>query len=172
MNVLIAGMGNIFLGDDGFGSEVAQRMSRRKLPQGVRVVDFGIRGLDLTYALVDDGYDAAILVDATLQGDVPGTLYVIEPEGQEDIDGQSRLDSLISPHEMDAGKVLRTVNAMEGHCERIVLVGCEPESFGEDTYEQGRMGLSEPVAAAVDKAVALIESLLTQMRSGSGAAQM
>ena len=165
-NILIAGIGNIFFGDDGFGSEVAQRMSRRDLPQGVRVVDFGIRGLDLSYALVDDGFDAAILVDTTRQGDAPGSLYVIEPEMQEDADSRSQLDSLISPHDMDAGKVLRTVKAMGGHCERILLVGCEPESFGEDTDEQGRMGLSEPVAAAVDKAVVLIESLVTQLMNG------
>ncbi len=163
-NILIAGVGNIFLGDDGFGSEVAQRMSRRDLPQGVRVVDFGIRGLDLSYALVDDGFDAAIVVDATRQGDAPGTLYVIEPEMLEDADPQQ--DALISPHDMDATKVLRTVRAMGSHCERIVLVGCEPESFGEDTDEQGRMGLSEPVAAAVDKAVVLIESLVTQLMNG------
>lgn len=165
MNVLIAGIGNIFLGDDGFGSEVAQRMSRRDLPQGVRVVDFGIRGLDLSYALVDDGYEAAILVDSAKQGDAPGTLYVIEPE----MDADNQQDSLISPHEMDAGKVLRTLRAMGGHCEHIVLVGCEPESFGEDTDEQGRMGLSEPVAAAVDKAVVLIESLVTRMLGGGKA---
>ena len=170
MNILIAGIGNIFLGDDGFGVEVAQRMTRRELPQGVDVVDFGIRGLDLSYALLDDGYRAAILVDTAKQGDAPGTLYVIEPEMQEGADSRSPQDSLISPHDMDAGKVLRTVKAMGGHCERILLVGCEPESFGEDTDEQGRMGLSEPVAAAVDKAVVLIESLVTQML-GDGKAE-
>ena len=165
-NILIAGIGNIFLGDDGFGSEVAQRMGRRDLPRGVRVVDFGIRGLDLSYALVDDGFDAAILVDTTRQGDAPGTLYVIEPEMQGDAGSDSQQGSLISPHDMDAEKVLRTVKAMRGHCRRIVLVGCEPESFGEDTDEQGRMGLSEPVAAAVDKAVVLIESLVNQLMNG------
>lgn len=169
MNILIAGIGNIFLGDDGFGVEVAQRMTRRELPQGVDVVDFGIRGLDLSYALLDDGYQAAILVDTAKQGDAPGTLYVIEPEMQEDADSWCQQDPLFSPHDMDAGNVLRTVKAMGGHCERIVLVGCEPESFGEDTEEQGRMGLSEPVAAAVDKAVVLIESVVTRMLGGGKA---
>src|SRR5438270_10803156 len=79
--VLVAGIGNIFLGDDAFGVEVAQRLAQRPLPAGVRVVDFGIRGLDLTYALLD-GQDAVILVDATLRGGPPGTLYVIEPEAE------------------------------------------------------------------------------------------
>ena len=88
MNILIAGIGNIFLGDDGFGVEVAQRMTRRELPQGVDVVDFGIRGLDLSYALLDDGYRAAILVDTAKQGDAPGTLYVIELKMQADADSR------------------------------------------------------------------------------------
>jgi len=170
MNILIAGIGNIFLGDDGFGCEVAQRMTRRQLPQGVRVVDFGIRGLDLSYALVDYGFEAAILVDAARRGDVPGTLYLIEPETHADADSRGQHDLLIAPHEMDAGKVLRAVTAMVGHCERILLVGCEPESFGEDTDELGRIGLSAPVAAAVDKAIALIESLVVQMLRGGAAA--
>ena len=76
--ILIAGIGNIFLGDDAFGVEVARRLVRRRLPDGVRVVDFGIRGLDLTYALLD-GYEAVILVDAAPRGGPPGTLYVLEP---------------------------------------------------------------------------------------------
>src|SRR5947209_3209759 len=79
-----AGVGNIFLGDDAFGVEVAQRLARRPLPAGVRVVDFGIRGLDLTYALLDP-YDAVVLVDAAPRGNAPGTLYVLEPEPQPDL---------------------------------------------------------------------------------------
>ncbi len=81
--ILIAGIGNIFLGDDAFGVEVVRRLSRsaRKLPDEVRIVDFGIRGFDLAYALME-GYEVAILVDATPRGGVPGTLYTIEPDLQ------------------------------------------------------------------------------------------
>ncbi|MGH7848434.1 MAG: hydrogenase maturation protease, partial [Candidatus Binatia bacterium] len=72
--ILVAGIGNIFLGDDGFGVEVARELAKRKLPESVRVVDFGIRGFDLAYALLD-GYDLTILVDAAPRGGLPGTLY-------------------------------------------------------------------------------------------------
>ncbi len=160
--VLVAGIGNVFLGDDAFGVEVAQRLSQRQLPQRVRVVDFGIRGMDLSYALLD-GFDQAILVDARQQGGPPGTLYVIEPELEDKPDDADPQDWLLSPHDMDPGKVLRIVKAMGGRCRRILLVGCEPASFGTETEEQGRMGLSEPVAAAVDEAVGLIESLISEM---------
>lgn len=154
--VLIAGLGNVFLGDDGFGVEVAQRMLARPLPAGVHVEDFGIRGIDLTYALLD-GVDTAILVDATQRGGPPGSLYVIEPQPESEVQPSALL---FSPHEMDPGKVLRVVNLLGGACERIVLVGCEPESFGTEAEQEGRIGLSEPVAAAVDKAIELIESML------------
>lgn len=161
-SVLIAGLGNVFLGDDAFGVEVVQRLRQRPLPEGVRVEDFGIRGIDLTYALLD-GAGAAILVDATQRGGAPGTLYVIEPEvieGEGDSDPHAML---ISPHEMDPGKVLKAVRMLDGACEHIVLVGCEPESFGGEGEEEGRMGLSEPVSAAVDKAVEIIESLAQRL---------
>ncbi|MGH8593660.1 MAG: hydrogenase maturation protease [Gammaproteobacteria bacterium] len=111
--VLVAGIGNVFLGDDAFGVEVAQRLSQRQLPQGVRVADFGIRGMDLSYALLD-GFDQAILVDTRQQGGPPGTLYVIEPELEDKADDADPQDLLISPHDMDPGKVLRIVKAMGG----------------------------------------------------------
>ena len=158
--VLVAGVGNVFLGDDAFGVEVAQRLSRRALPQGVQVVDFGIRALDLGYAL-EDGYATAILVDTVQRGGAPGSLYVIEPESApaRDDGGMQQL----SPHDMSPDSVLRlTRNMMEGPGQ-IVLVGCEPESFGNELEGEGRMGLSEPVAATVDKAVDLIESWVVQM---------
>ncbi len=157
--VLVAGVGNVFLGDDAFGVEVAQRLSQRALPQGVQVVDFGIRALDLGYAL-QDGYGAAILVDTVQRGGPPGSLYVIEPEAEpaeNDADMQQ-----LSPHDMSPDSVLRFAREMGGEG-KIVLVGCEPESFGNELEGEGRMGLSEPVAAAVDKAVELVESLLIQM---------
>ncbi|MEJ7669651.1 MAG: hydrogenase maturation protease [Casimicrobiaceae bacterium] len=157
--VLVAGVGNVFLGDDAFGVEVAQRLSQRALPQGVQVVDFGIRALDLGYAL-QDGYAAAILVDTVQRGGPPGSLYVIEP-ASEPAPNDAEMQQL-SPHDMSPGSVLRFTRMMGGELE-IVLVGCEPESFGNELEGEGRMGLSEPVAVAVDKAVELIESLVIRM---------
>jgi hydrogenase maturation protease len=152
--VLVAGVGNVFLGDDAFGVEVVRRLAGRPLPAGVEVADFGIRGIDLTYALLDR-YDAAVLVDAVARGGVPGTLYVIEPEPAADGPG------LMMPHDLDPGKVLAVVRAVNGRCRRILLVGCEPESLG-DEYE-GRMGLSETVAAAVERAVEVVASLVSEL---------
>jgi hydrogenase maturation protease len=152
--VLIAGVGNIFLGDDAFGVEVAQWLARRPLPEGVRVVDFGIRGLDLTYALLD-GYEAVILVDATPRGGPPGTLYVLEPTPQGD-DAAPQIEA----HSMDPVKVLRLAAAMGARVERLLVVGCEPAPLDE---EEMQAGLSEPVRAAVAEAVPLIEALVARL---------
>ena len=156
--ILIACIGNIFLGDDGFGCEVARRLALRSWPENVRLVDFGIRGFDLAYALLD-GYDVTIFVDATPRGNQPGTLYTIEPELNEigNIDPQS---AMIETHGMDPMKVLSMVKSMGGTFKKIVLVGCEPATFGP---AEGQMGLSEPVAAAVAHAVRIVESLVHQV---------
>lgn len=157
--ILVAGVGNIFLGDDAFGVEVVRRLAERTLPEGVRVIDFGIRGFDLTYALLD-GYESAILVDATQRGGPPGTLYVIEPEPDEP--GVTDVgDLMIESHGMNPAKVLRLVAALGGQVKRILLVGCEPESLGSE--EEMAMGLSPPVQAALDEAVRLVESLCVQL---------
>lgn len=170
--ILVAGIGNIFLGDDGFGVEVVRRLNARgaasesmSMSQGVTVEDFGIRGIDLCYALLD-GVDAAILIDATQRGGAPGSLYVIEPS-KDDLAAPGSDDMyaspvLMSPHEMDPVQVLRAVRMMGGHCEDVVVVGCEPADFGCNEGEEGRMGLSEPVAAAVDQAIVLIDALVAQ----------
>jgi hydrogenase maturation protease len=156
--ILIAGVGNIFLGDDAFGVEVVQRLSRRPLPQGVRVVDFGIRGLDLAYALLDP-YEAVILVDATPRGGQPGTLYVVEPEpGPEG--GSAEGAPPIEPHNLDPARVLRLVAALGGRVQRLVVVGCEPEMPGD---EEMPAEMSAPVRAAVDEAVLLVEALAARM---------
>jgi hydrogenase maturation protease len=157
--ILVAGIGNIFLGDDAFGCEVAQRLGKRDRPAEVRVVDFGIRGFDLVYALLD-GYDVTIFVDATPRGGAPGTLYSIEPDLGEfdDLDAQA-----IDAHGMNPMKVLAMVKSMGGTFNRILLVGCEPTEV--DT-EEGQMGLSEPVEAAVDEAVCMVESLVTEILRG------
>ncbi len=165
--ILIAGIGNIFLGDDAFGVEVAQRLAGKKLPRGVRAIDFGIRGFDLAYALLD-GTDVTILVDACPRGEKPGTLYVIEPD----------LDSLETPgaesappvdgHVMNPVNVLRLAKTLGGPLKKILLVGCEPESLGGD---EGRMGLSETVTSSIDEAVRMVESLVEQILAGQSPAE-
>ena len=158
--ILVAGIGNIFLGDDGFGVEVAQRLLRRPIVNEVRVVDFGIRGFDLTYALMSD-YDAVVLIDAVPRGDVPGTLYTIEPDLSA-LDSATVQDAMLETHGMNPMKVLAMAKAMGGQPKRLFVVGCEPESQAA-SEEIERMGLSEPVAAAVDQAIAMVESLVNKI---------
>lgn len=155
--ILIAGIGNIFLGDDGFGCEVTRRLMGRTLPENVRVVDFGIRGFDLAYALLD-GYDATIFVDATPRGGEPGTLYTIEPDlnDLESIDGGVTVEA----HDMNPMKVLGMVKSMGGQFKKILLVGCEPATLGP---EEGQMGLSDEVEAVIDRAVETVESLVARL---------
>jgi hydrogenase maturation protease len=155
--ILVAGIGNIFFGDDGFGVEVSRRLSERALPEGVRVVDFGIRGFDLTFALLE-GYDAVVLVDVVKRGGQPGTLYVVEPELGPDPEAG---DIYVETHGMDPGKVLALARAMGGNLERLRLVACEPLTFGEDGMG---IGLSEPVQAAVEPAVELVQSVVAGLR--------
>ena len=159
--ILIAGIGNIFLGDDGFGVEVVKRLSARELPDGIRVVDFGIRGFDLVYAL-RDGYETTILVDACPHGQAPGTISLIEPDlGKL---GEPR-QGMIETHGMNPMNVLRMAASMGGGLRKILLIGCEPETLGG---EAGKMGLSGPVAAAVDEAVSMIASLAEKILQTSG----
>jgi len=153
--ILIAGIGNIFLGDDAFGSEVARRLMSCKLPDEVRVVDFGIRGIDLAYALLE-GYEVTIFVDATPRGGEPGTLYTIEPDLSV-LNDTNDGDVMVETHNMNPMKVLGMVKAMGGEFKRILLVGCEPAPLES---EEGQMGLSEPVAAAVGEGVKVVESLV------------
>ena len=126
---------------------------------GVEAVDCGIRGVDLMYALVD-GYPAVVLVDAVQRGGEAGIVYVIQPDwlsSEEAAPAELR----ITPHDLDPAKVLRLVKALDGHCERLVRVGCEPGTLG--TEDEGAMGLSAPVAAAVDEAVPAIEVLIGEL---------
>lgn len=157
-SILVAGIGNIFLGDDGFGVEVAQRLCRQEFPAAVRVADFGIRGLDLAYAL-QDGYDSAILIDAFPHGEPPGTVYVVELDVH-DPAAFPASEKLAEPHGMDPMNVLRMISAMGGPLRRVLLVGAEPESFGGD---DGRMGLSAPLEAAVCDAVKTAEKLIQKI---------
>jgi hydrogenase maturation protease len=159
--ILIAGIGNIFLGDDAFGVEVARRLLARELPASVRVTDFGIRGYDLAYALLD-GYDTTILVDACPRGEAAGTLYVIEPD-LNDVGDAEEQQGTVEAHSMNPLDVLRLAHSMGGPLKRVLLVGCEPGTLGP---EEGQMGLSEPIEAAVDEAVELVESLVAKILSG------
>lgn len=156
-SILVGGIGNIFLGDDGFGVEVVRRLASRPLPPQVRLVDFGIRGFDLAYALMDD-YEAVILIDAVPRGAAPGTLYTIEP----DWDAVDAADSGVEMHGMNPMKVLATVKAMGGQPKRILLVGCEPSPM-KDEYEE-RIGLSEPVERSVDQAVKTVQMLVEKLK--------
>jgi hydrogenase maturation protease len=155
--ILVAGVGNVFLGDDGFGVEVVRRLAGRGLPEGVEVVDFGIRGLDLAYALQDD-YDAVIFVDATPRGEKPGTVYLLEPEIEED--GGVALDT----HGMDPVKVIKLSRALGARPTRTLVVGCEPQVVvSGEAYDDMLMELSEPVRAAVEEAAKLVESLVEEI---------
>jgi hydrogenase maturation protease len=159
--VLIAGIGNIFMADDAFGVEVAQRLASKEFPSGVRVGDFGIRGFDLAYALME-GYETTILVDAYPGEGEAGTVFVVEPDLQE-LDSPEAQQGFVEPHAMNPVAVLRMATNMGGRLKRVLLVGCVPATWGP---EEGQMGLSEPVAAAVDEAAKLVESLVTRILAG------
>lgn len=153
--VLVAGIGNVFLGDDGFGVALADRLARRELPPGVEVVDYGIRGMDLAFAM-QEGYDAVVLLDATPRGQAPGTLYVIEAD---DDAGEAVVDA----HGMHPVKVLALARALGGSPPRTFVVGCEPQTRMGVEDEDIVAQLSEPVLAALDPAVALVRSLLDDL---------
>lgn len=158
--VLVAGIGNVFLGDDGFGVALAERLARAEPPAGVEVVDYGIRGIDLAYALLD-GWDAAILLDATPRGGAPGTLYVIEP----------RLDGAAAPpnaHGMDPVAVLATARSLGGELPRVLVVGCEPGTRMPDDAEEVVAELSPPVRGALDEAERLVGELLAEIDEPTG----
>lgn len=156
--VLVAGIGNIFLGDDGFGVEVANRLLRETFSASVRVADFGIRGLHLAYELLD-GYDAVILIDAAPRGGSPGSLYVIEhdPEAASSLDPLGATATRVDAHGMDPVAVLALLQRLGGSINRVLVVGCEPL-----TIEEG-IGLSEPVAAAVDEAARVVSELVAEV---------
>ena len=161
--VLVACVGNIFLGDDGFGTHVAAALARRSsegaMPAGVRVEDYGIRSVHLVYELMN-GYDVLVLVDTVgRQTGPPGTLYVIEPE-LSDLGSSEERQSAVEAHSMKPLNVIRLATSMGGPLKSVLLVGCEPGTLGP---EEGQMGLSEPVEAVVDEAVKLVESLIAKI---------
>ncbi|HEY1281127.1 MAG TPA: hydrogenase maturation protease [Acidimicrobiales bacterium] len=156
MKILVAGIGNIFLGDDGFGVEVAGRLARRSMPEGVLVADFGIRGVHLAYELLG-GYDALVLVDAVPLGEPPGTIAVIEPDGSDLGPADDGLEPLLDAHSMSPVVVLRTLAGLGGSVGRVVVIGCQPAVLTEG------IGLSEPVAAAVDAALDAVDAVVHEL---------
>jgi hydrogenase maturation protease len=154
--ILIAGIGNIFFGDDAFGIEVVKELAARELPDSVRVIDFGIRGYDLAWALTD-GYDAVLLVDALPRGEPPGTVFLFEPD----------LSAVVSSdvgqadaHAMNPVSILRLASTLGEINARILIVGCEPASL---ECEEGQIDLTPVVRAAVPEAVTLIESVISEL---------
>lgn len=161
--ILVAGIGNIFFGDDAFGVEVARRLADAlpsEVASEVRVRDFGIRSYDLAFAL-QEGYETVIFVDAMPRGGTPGTLYTLEPDWRELSETVAGFDG----HRLDPASVLRLVGQMGGTSSEVLVVGCEPGSLGEE--EDGRMGLSAAVEAAVDEAVKMIQALVARLLSES-----
>ena len=154
--ILVAGIGNVFLGDDGFGVEVARLLARRRLPEGVDVADFGIRGMDLAYALQRE-YEAVVFVDTAPRGERPGTLSVIEPELDP---GEVSIDT----HGMDPLRVLGLARALGRVPARVLVVACEPERIVHGAHDEDLVGeLSRPVQAAVEEALPLLESLVAEL---------
>jgi hydrogenase maturation protease len=146
--ILVAGIGNIFLGDDGFGVEVVRRLSTMAIPDGVTVADFGIRGIHLAYEMLD-GYDHVVLVDALSHGGEPGTIALIEAETDE-IAGCAAPDG----HDMHPAAVLAYLKSIGGTPPPVTVVGCQPASVDEG------IGLSEAVAASIDDAVSAVLELI------------
>lgn len=156
---MIAGIGNLFLGDDGFGCELARRVAERPLPQAVRVVDFGIRSLDLTYALLEE-YQAVILLDAAPRGHAPGTLSIIPPQ----IEAAPNI--LFDGHAMNPVKVLEAVSALGGGVDHVLLLACEPTPRDPDA--DWERALSDPVRSALAAAVEMVESIVARLINGGG----
>jgi hydrogenase maturation protease len=161
--ILVAGIGNAWMKDDGFGSEVIKVLSQRAMPDGVSVVDFGTGGLDLAYEVMR-GYDGLILVDISRQGEPPGTLYVMEADAA-DVDGSIEDGQALDPHGMDPETVLRFVKSVGGWPGRVLVVACEPEQI-----EDFGVGLSDAVGGAVQRAAEVVITTVAQLQTDAPAA--
>jgi len=165
--VLIACIGNIFLGDDGFGVEVARQLAQHqpRYPAGVQVIDFGIRGLDLAFELLED-YDALVLVDAVQRGGQPGTLYLVEPDlsGIDEEAGSRTGRIALDAHSMDPFKVLGFAQSLGARTIRTLLVGCEPANIvSEPDATEVQIGLSASVEAAIPGALQMLDTLVAEL---------
>jgi hydrogenase maturation protease len=156
--ILVAGIGNAWLKDDGFGGEVVKRLESRALPEGAAVFDFGTGGLDLAYEVMR-GYDALLLIDVSRQGGEPGTLYVMEAL-KDDVEAGIEDGQMINPHAMDPQTVLRFVKTLGAWPGKVVVVACEPAEV-----EEMGMGLSPAVQSAVDAAVGVVIETIEELRT-------
>jgi hydrogenase maturation protease len=156
--ILVAGIGNAWLRDDGFGGEVAKRLGEIELPEEAAVFDFGTGGLDLAYEVMR-GYDALILLDVSRQGGEPGTLYVMQADEAE-VEAGIEDGQVINPHAMDPQTVLRFVKSVGAWPGKIVVIACEPAEVEEMGF-----GLSDQVRQAVDGAAALVLDTIEELRS-------
>jgi hydrogenase maturation protease len=156
--ILVAGIGNAWLKDDGFGGEVVKRLESRELPEGAAVFDFGTGGLDLAYELMR-GYDALLLIDVRRQGGEPGTLYVMEVL-KDDVEAGIEDGQIINPHAMDPQTVLRFVKTLGAWPGKVVIVACEPAEV-----EEMGMGLSPAVQSAVAAAVGVVIETIEELRT-------
>jgi hydrogenase maturation protease len=154
--VLVAGIGNVFFGDDGFGPAVVRRLEEQKMPEDTRIADYGIRGLDLAYELTE-GWDLAILLDALPHGASPGAVAVLEPDAD---DATHR--ELVDPHSLTPAAVLALTRRLGGPMPKVLVVGCEPASLEADAS----LRLSAPVQAAVSTAAGLVMSMLSDSSLG------
>ena len=162
--ILIAGIGNIFLGDDAFGVEVSRSLMSRTLPPEVTVKDFGIRGFDLAYTLLDP-WHTVILIDALARDEIPGTLFIVEPDLSKV--GNSNAEGLdLNPHSMDPMRVLNLAASLGPIHPRILVLGCEPNDFGDEL--EGRMGLSPAVQASVEEASNMVRELIANILAEQG----
>jgi hydrogenase maturation protease len=162
-DILVAGIGNIFQGDDAFGVAVAQHLSGMSLPATVQVMDAGIRSLDLAFGLMDQ-HELTILVDATSRGGEPGTIYTIEIEPS-DIPDACDEGSLVNSHGLDPVRVLSLAKSMGARFGKTFLIGCEPLVI--DCDETGHIGLSGPVRAAVTPAAETVLNLIEEFADRS-----
>jgi hydrogenase maturation protease len=156
--ILVAGIGNAWLSDDGFGGEVVRRLEQRELPPGAAVFDFGTGGLDLAYEVMR-GYDALVLVDVSRQGGEPGTLYVMEAL-EEEVEAGIEDGQVVNPHGMDPQTVLRFVKTLGAWPGKVMVVACEPARV-----EEMGIGLSDEVARAVDGAVDLLVGTIRDLQA-------
>ena len=154
--VMIAGVGNMFMKDDGFGGAVIKNILHKQFPEGVEVKDFGMGGLKLAYDLMK-GYDGLILLDASPRGEPPGTLYVIEPD-ESDFDADLEKGGPIDPHGADPVTILRFVKSIGAWPGKVTIVACEPETV--DNFE---IGLSDSVNASIDKAGEMVEDIIKEI---------
>jgi hydrogenase maturation protease len=154
MRVLVAGIGNIFLGDDGFGVEVVNRLDPAAMPAGAHVVDVGIRSVHLAYELLD-GWDVLILIDAMHLGEQPGTVVTFQPDVDSLLGGAD--PASLNAHAMNPVVVLSMLRDLGGVMPRVLIVGCQPQSIDEC------LGLSDVVASAIAPAVDAVHRLVADV---------